>query len=195
MVEEDAIILSEGGVDKKRLRFSLKEYKGVPLLDIRYFFRDMEGGFSPTRKGVSISRNRYLDFKTVIEEHHETINAYLAKEDVAVDGGLRNKEHAARKATSVGEVNVSIENLQGGSFYEAEHLGSTIKIKLNARHPCTSGVSPTSACGKNLAKFAAAFDVAASLASDSESIEVLDAIERLKSELARQLSNLSWTDD
>ena len=195
MIEEDAIILSEGGADKKRLRFSLKEYKGVPLLDIRYFYRDREGGFSPTRKGVSISRNRYLDFKTVIEEHHETINAYLAKENVAVDGGLRSKEHAARKATSVGEVIATIENLQGGSFYEAEHHGSTIKIKLNARHPCASGASPTSARGRNLAKFAAAFDVAASLASDSESIEVLDAIERLKSELARQLSNMTWTDD
>ena len=195
MTDEAAIILSEGGADKKRLRFSLKEYQGVPLLDIRYFYRDRSGEFAPTRKGISISRNRYLDFHNVISKHHEAISSFLEGGGGAVSIGREEKELASRNVSSVERVEATVESFAGPDLYDVRYEGSTAKVKLDAKHACVQGAVEGSSSTFDLARFFVAFDIAATLVSDSESYEVIDAVERLGTELIRQLSNLSLVND
>lgn len=45
------------------IRVSLTEYRGRKLIDVRVYYSDDEGQYRPTKKGVSVSVDRYIDFK------------------------------------------------------------------------------------------------------------------------------------
>lgn len=45
------------------IRLSLTEYRGRKLIDARVYYSDDEGQYRPTKKGISLSVERYTDFK------------------------------------------------------------------------------------------------------------------------------------
>ena len=100
---EEQIILAEGGSPKKRLRIALQRFEAQPLLNIRYYYEDKQGEMQPTKKGVSISRNRYLDLVDAIEKHHDSISDYL--DTGAVSSDLQGWEYQSKRALEdIGEV-------------------------------------------------------------------------------------------
>jgi len=64
------------------IRFSLTEYRGRKLVDVRVYYSDDEGQYRPTKKGVSLSVDRYVDFK----------RAMLALEKLLLDRNLLTQE-------------------------------------------------------------------------------------------------------
>ena len=49
------------------VRVSLTEFRGHKLIDLRVYYRDDEGQYRPTKKGVSISVDLYTDFKRAMQ--------------------------------------------------------------------------------------------------------------------------------
>ena len=47
----------------EKIFFSLSEYKGKNYADIRIYFENDEGEWKPTRKGITISLDRFAEFK------------------------------------------------------------------------------------------------------------------------------------
>ena len=45
------------------VRVSLREFRGRKLVDVRVYYTDDEGEYRPTRKGISLSVDGYLDFR------------------------------------------------------------------------------------------------------------------------------------
>jgi len=64
------------------IRLSLTEYRGRKLVDVRVYYSDDEGQYRPTKKGVSLSVDRYVDFK----------RAMLALEKLLLDRNLLTQE-------------------------------------------------------------------------------------------------------
>lgn len=64
------------------IRISLTEYRGRKLIDMRVYYSDDEGQYRPTKKGVSLSADRYTDFK----------RAMLALEKLLLDRNLITPE-------------------------------------------------------------------------------------------------------
>jgi predicted phosphoadenosine phosphosulfate sulfurtransferase len=48
------------------IRVSLAEYRGRKLIDVRVYYSDDEGQYRPTKKGVSLTAERYTDFKRAL---------------------------------------------------------------------------------------------------------------------------------
>ena len=48
------------------VRVSLTEFRGRKLVDLRVYYTDDAGEYRPTRKGISISVDGYLDFRNAI---------------------------------------------------------------------------------------------------------------------------------
>ncbi len=60
----------------EKIFFSLSEYKGKHYADIRIYFENDEGEWKPTRKGLTISVDRFAEFK----EHVGTLEEFLTAE-------------------------------------------------------------------------------------------------------------------
>lgn len=50
------------------IRFSLSEFKGRELVNIRVYYTDEDGELKPTKKGISISTEIFEDFLEGIEK-------------------------------------------------------------------------------------------------------------------------------
>ncbi len=57
----------------EKIFFSLSEYKGKHYADIRIYFENDEGEWKPTKKGITISLDRFAEFK----EHMGTLEEFL----------------------------------------------------------------------------------------------------------------------
>jgi len=192
VMDKDEIILAEGGSPKKRLRISLQQFEKQPLLNIRYYYEDALGEIRPTRKGVSITRNRYLDLVEAIEKHNEAILGYL--QNGVVGQEFLSWDYVATQAHlrsgPISAIHVNTSPLRGRDVSQVTYGGGEVSIKLNINDPF---VKKFEGDVQKLAPFArvlVAFDLAAKLTCDSESLEVQHAIERLRLELSRQLRNL-----
>jgi hypothetical protein len=60
----------------EKIFFSLSEYKGKNYADIRIHFENDEGEWKPTRKGLTISVDRFAEFK----DHVGTLEEFLTAE-------------------------------------------------------------------------------------------------------------------
>lgn len=191
-MDDDEIILAEGGTPKKRLRVSLQQFEQQPLLNIRYFYEDNQGVMKPTRKGVSITRNRYLDLAEAIEKHHDSIMSYLETGIVKHEFSSWQQltQQARFQSGAVSEIRFDALPLRGMEVGEVTYEGSKVTVELNTKHPFVKRNVNDDQILAFLARVITAFDLAAKLTSDSESLEVQHAVERLRQELFRQLRNL-----
>ncbi len=60
----------------EKIFFSLSEYKGKKYADIRIYFEDDEGEWKPTKKGITLSPDRFAEFK----DNVEALEKFLAAE-------------------------------------------------------------------------------------------------------------------
>ncbi len=66
--QEQDFVYSFPRNENEQIRFCFREYKGRHYLDIRLWFRNQNGGWSPTKKGVVFPADRFSDFKKAVEE-------------------------------------------------------------------------------------------------------------------------------
>ena len=67
----DQIAEMEKGWNEK-IVFGVSEYKGKTYADIRIYYEDDEGEWKPTKKGVTVSLDRFWEFKDnlqLLEKH------------------------------------------------------------------------------------------------------------------------------
>ncbi len=60
----------------EKIFFSLSEYKGKKYADIRIYCEDDEGEWKPTKKGITLSPDRFAEFK----DNVEALEKFLAAE-------------------------------------------------------------------------------------------------------------------
>ena len=59
----------------EKIFFSLSEYKGKKYADIRIYFEDDEGEWKPTKKGITLSLDRFAEFKDNVGALEEFLTA------------------------------------------------------------------------------------------------------------------------
>ncbi len=67
----DQVAEMEKGWNEK-IVFGVSEYKGKTYADIRIYYEDDEGEWKPTKKGVTVSLDRFWEFKEnmqILEDH------------------------------------------------------------------------------------------------------------------------------
>ncbi len=63
----DFVAEMEKGWNEK-IVFNLSEFKGKKYADIRIYYEDDEGEWKPTKKGVTVSLDRFYEFKQHLGE-------------------------------------------------------------------------------------------------------------------------------
>lgn len=191
-MSDEQIVLAEGGTPKKRLRIALQHFEDQPLLNIRYYYEDKQGEMQPTKKGVSISRNRYLDLVETIEKHHDSIADYLDNGVINDDlsSWAHRTKHALANVGAVETIDFEVGPIPGRDVGEVNYQGGRAKIVLNSKHDYVNSLQEATNANLVVAKMLVALDLSSRLIADSESAEVQHAIERLRHEFSRQLRNL-----
>ncbi len=59
----------------EKIFFSLSEYTGKKYADIRIYFEDDEGEWTPTKKGITLSLDRVAEFKDNVEALEKFLTA------------------------------------------------------------------------------------------------------------------------
>ena len=191
MSDTEHVILDSGS-KKNCMRISLSEFNGTPILNIRNYF-EKDGKMRPTKKGISISRNKFLDLAKVFNEHHEHIASFLENtknlgkfEEIFV-----KKTLALDLVKTVETANLNICPTQGRNIAEVKYQGSSAEISLDSNHKFIDKFSDSNAAKEVLKKLFLALDISVRLVTEDESNEVKQSFERFEYELSRQLRNLT----
>ena len=56
------------------VRVSLREFRGRKLVDVRVYYTDDAGEYRPTRKGVSLAVDGYLEFRNAVARLDKLLN-------------------------------------------------------------------------------------------------------------------------
>ena len=59
---------------QEEIRFSLQEYRGTDLIDIRVYFESAGGQMKPTKKGISVPVDRFDEFMECLKNVKKTIS-------------------------------------------------------------------------------------------------------------------------
>ena len=191
MSDTEHVILDSGS-KKNCMRISLSEFNGTPILNIRNYF-EKDGEMRPTKKGISISRNKFLDLAKVFNEHQEHIESFLENtnnlkrfEEIFVTKSLELEQ-----LKTVETANLNICPTPGRNISEIKYHGSTAEINLDTNHKFIDKFSGSEVADEVLKKLFLALDISIRLVTEDESNEVKQSFERLEYELARQLRNLT----
>jgi hypothetical protein len=55
----------------EKIVFGLSEFKGKKYADLRIYFEDDEGEWKPTKKGITVSLERFWEFKENLQKLEE----------------------------------------------------------------------------------------------------------------------------
>jgi hypothetical protein len=59
----------------EKIFFNLSEYKGKKYADIRIYYEDDEGEWKPTKKGITLTLDRFSEFKEKLGALEEFLTA------------------------------------------------------------------------------------------------------------------------
>jgi hypothetical protein len=62
----DRLITTMEKNSQEEIRFSLQEYRGTELIDIRVYYDPGSGNRKPTKKGISVPVDRFDEFMTCL---------------------------------------------------------------------------------------------------------------------------------
>ena len=65
----------------EKIVFGLSEFKGKKYADIRIYYEDDEGEWKPTKKGVTVSLDRFYEFRENLQKLEEFLleNGHIEK--------------------------------------------------------------------------------------------------------------------
>jgi hypothetical protein len=191
-MSDPEIFLKETGNPKNKLRISLSTYNDQKLFNARFYYEDKEGELKPTRKGISVKRNHYLDIIETISKHNDAISDFL--ETGALNDELKDisaqKNIAFDTNKSVNTIETTIAPSPDKAFSEVNYEGSLAKLSLNSRNKYVNHYKDNDQNIKLLEELAVALDISLSLIKDDESNQVQHALDRLFNEFNRQLNKL-----
>ena len=146
MKNERREVLAEDGPASKKLIIKLGEYKGHRLFELRFhYFNKKEQDFTPTRKGLSLTRSNYLTVKKVIEKNHEQVMDWLGVSYVPqhVEENQVAQEKAYKETEySSGEVCFKTKKyFRDPDFFKAQHEGGQTTVIFNEEHPFFNSIS------------------------------------------------------
>lgn len=139
-------ILGEEGPERNRTRFYLNSYEGNRLLDIRKFYRDRKSGdFKPTRQGINLNRDTFMELKRVLDRDEDLILEWLRIGHVPEEvlRYQQAQEEAKKKNFRlVGEVDVEeVNNFRDRKMFDVRHQGGRDIVELNTAHPFVQSIS------------------------------------------------------
>jgi len=139
-------ILGEEGPPHNRTRFTLTEYGGNPLFDIRkYYFARNSSEFKPTRKGIALNRDTFMELNRVLNAHNQDIMEYLSIGHVPL-GMLRyqqaNEEAKQKNFRLANEVEIEeVNDFRDEHLFHVQHRGGKDIVELNISHPFAKAIS------------------------------------------------------
>ncbi|QIE43541.1 hypothetical protein G5B39_16120 (plasmid) [Rhodobacteraceae bacterium SC52] len=200
---DTTVVLLEDGPKKKRLKVTLQEYMGRPLLNLRYWYEDKKSGeMQPTRQGVALTRNNYLALRSSIVDHHDEIMEYLnvgAKDAIKTGEGSVLNEHISGKQSPIAIVKVEFEARRPASeLYKVDYHGSSATVRLNTNH-CFLGQNPTlmqiekvpQDVVKSIGRLLVALDLSLMAARDTELTSPSVVTEQLKFDFFKHAQTIS----
>jgi len=191
-MSDPEIFLKETGNPKNKLRISLSTYNDQKLFNARFYYEDKEGELRPTRRGISLKRNHYLDIIETISKHNDAISDFL--ESGALSGDLKEiseqKKIAFNTSKIVNTIETKIAPRPDKAFAEVIYEGSLAKVSLNSRNKYVNHYKDNDQNIKLLEELAVALDISLNLIKDDESKQVQHALDRLFNEFNRQLNKL-----
>ncbi len=139
-------ILGEEGPERNRTRFYLNSYEGNRLLDIRKFYRDRRSGeFKPTRQGINLNRDTFMELKRVLDRDEDMILEWLRIGHVPEEvlRYQQAQEEAKKKNFRlVGDVDVEeVNNFRDRKMFDVRHEGGRDIVELNTAHPFVQSIS------------------------------------------------------
>jgi len=139
-------ILGEEGPERNRTRFYLNSYEGNRLLDIRKFYRDRRSGdFKPTRQGINLNRDTFMELKRVLDRDEDLILEWLRIGHVPEEvlRYQQAQEEAKKKNFRlVGEVDVEeVNNFRDRKMFDVRHEGGRDIVELNTAHSFVQSIS------------------------------------------------------
>lgn len=70
----DKLITTMEKNSQEEIRFSLQEYRGTDLIDIRVYFESAGSQMKPTRKGISVPVERFDEFMECLKNVKKTVS-------------------------------------------------------------------------------------------------------------------------
>jgi hypothetical protein len=145
-------ILGEDGPPHRRVRFTITDFEDNRLFDIRKYYLprnpDSLTGrreFRPTKMGISLTRDNYIELRRVQETHNEDILEFLKIGQVR-EGMLRYhqaeleaKEKGFRLANKI-EIR-EVDNFRDSHLFHVSHQGAKDVVELNTNHPFAKAIS------------------------------------------------------
>lgn len=124
----------------------MNSYEGNRLLDIRKFYLDRKtGNFKPTKQGINLNRDTFMELKRVLDRDEDLILEWLRIGHVPEEvlRYQQAQEEAKRKNFRlVGDVDVEkINNFRDRKMFDVRHEGSRDIVELNASHPFVQAIS------------------------------------------------------
>ncbi len=146
MTEDNSFVLFEDGPKSKRLKVSLKEFKGIPLLDLRYWYQDKKTEeMRPTNKGIALTRANYLGMRSIAIDHHETVMDYLDVSSIkTVHRGdqITIDEQSSRKQEPIKNIIIEFSKIRPITrLYDIDHKGGDVIVTMNTSHPLIGNIS------------------------------------------------------
>ena len=138
-------ILGEDGPSRKRKRFYLNLYEGHRLFGIREFYIDKQGTFKPTRKGINLNRDNFMELKRVLDRDEQLILDWLRIGHIP-DDVLRyqqaQEEALKKNFRVVGDVELTeVNNFRDQHLFHVKHQGGKDIVELNISHPFAKAIS------------------------------------------------------
>ena len=136
--------LGFSGPERKRTRFYLNLYEGHRLFGIREFFLK-NGEFNPTRKGINLNRDTFMELKRVLDRDEELILEWLRIGHIPEEV-LRyqqaQEEARRRNFRLVGDVEIQeVEDFRDKHLFHVKHEGAKDIVELNVNHPFAKAIS------------------------------------------------------
>ena len=138
--------MGEEGPERNRTRFYLNSYEGNRLLDIRKFYRDRKSGdFKPTRQGINLNRDTFMELKRVLDRDEDLILEWLRIGHVPEEvlRYQQAQEEAKKKNFRlVGDVDLEeVNNFRDRKMFDVRHQGGRDIVELNTAHPFVQSIS------------------------------------------------------
>ena len=146
MTEFNMNILGEDGPARKRTRFYLNLYEGHRLFGIREHYHDKKTGeMKPTRKGINLNRDTFMELKRVFDRDEDLILDWLRighiPEEVLRYQQLQ-EEAKKKNFHLVGDVEIKeTNNFRDNRLFYDRHEGSKVIIEFNTAHPFAKAIS------------------------------------------------------
>ena len=174
------------------MRVILAEYQGTPILDIRNYY-EKNGEMAPTKKGISLSRNKFLDLAKVIEDKKDEISTFLEnKKNLDQFSEYKEKKiNALEDLKTVESANLNLRPVTGRSICSIEYQGAKATVTLDPTHKFIEKYSSSPEVQELLMKVFLAIDISTRLVSEDEVPAVQQSFDRFDYELTRQLKNLA----